>query len=144
MTNSIEVQGLRKSYGDFSLRDINLTVPGGAIMGLIGENGAGKTTTIKCILNLIRRDKGTITLLGHDNQREERAAKLEQKGFTRIGGSAEAEGRPVTEADLEKLGDALLDRLRAESKSGTKKGGKPKEEPDGSGAGEPDRGDGEK
>ena len=38
---------------------------------------------------------------------EERAAKLEQKGFTRIGGSAEAEGRPVTEADLEKLGDAL-------------------------------------
>ena len=67
---------------------------------------------------------------------EERAAKLEQKGFTRIGGSAEAE--------LEKLGDALLDRLRAESKSGTKKGGKPKEEPDGSGAGEPDRGDGEK
>ena len=77
MTNSIEVQGLRKSYGDFSLRDINLTVPGGAIMGLIGENGAGKTTTIKCILNLIRRDEGTITLLGHDNQREERAAKLE-------------------------------------------------------------------
>ena len=50
----------------------------------------------------------------------------------------------MTEADLEKLGDALLDRLRAESKSGTKKGGKPKEEPDGSGAGEPDRGDGEK
>ena len=41
---------------------------------------------------------------------EERAAKLEKKGFTRIGGSAEAEGRPVTEADLEKLGDALLDR----------------------------------
>ena len=77
MTNSIEVPGLRKSYGDFSLRDINLTVPGGAIMGLIGENGAGKTTTIKCILNLIRRDEGTITLLGHDNQREERAAKLE-------------------------------------------------------------------
>ena len=38
---------------------------------------------------------------------EERAAKLEKKGFTRIGGSAEAEGRPVTEADLEKLGDAL-------------------------------------
>ena len=75
---------------------------------------------------------------------EERAAKLEQKGFTRIGGSAEAEGRPVTEADLEKLGDDLLDLLRSESKSGTKKGGKPKEEPDGSGAGEPDRGDGEK
>ena len=73
---------------------------------------------------------------------EERAAKLEKKGFTRIGGSAE--GRPVTEADLEKLGDALLDRLKAESKGGTKKGGKAKEEPDGSGTGEPDSGNGEK
>ena len=77
MTNSIEIRGLCKSYGDFALRDVNLTLPGGTIMGLIGENGAGKTTTIKCILNLIRRDEGTITLLGHDNQREERAAKLE-------------------------------------------------------------------
>lgn len=75
---------------------------------------------------------------------EERAAKLEKKGFTRIGGSAEEEGRPVTEADLEKLGDALLDRLKAESKGGTKKGGKAKEEPDGSGTGEPDSGNGEK
>ena len=75
---------------------------------------------------------------------EERAAKLEKKGFTRIGGAAEEESRPVTKADLEKLGDALLDRLKAESKGGTKKGGKPKEEPDGSGTGEPDSGDGEK
>ena len=43
--------------------------------GLIGENGAGKTTTIKCILNLIRRDSGQITLLGYDSQREEHLAK---------------------------------------------------------------------
>lgn len=75
MTNSIEIRGLSKSYGDFALRDVNLTLPGGAIMGLIGENGAGKTTTIKCILNLIRRDGGSITLLGRDNLRGEREAK---------------------------------------------------------------------
>lgn len=75
---------------------------------------------------------------------EERAAKLEKKGFTRICGSAEAKGRPVTEADLEKLGGTRLDRLKAESKGGTKKGGKAKEEPDGSGTGEPDSGNGEK
>ena len=75
---------------------------------------------------------------------EERAAKLEKKGFTRIGGSAEAESRPVTAADLQKLGDALLDRLKAENKGSTKKGGKPKEEPDGSGTGEPNSGNGEK
>ena len=77
MTNSIEIQGLNKSYPDFALRDISLTLPGGAIMGLIGENGAGKTTLIKCILNLVRRDSGHITLLGYDNIQEERQAKAE-------------------------------------------------------------------
>ena len=75
MTNCIEIKGLCKSYGDFALKNINLTLPGGSILGLIGENGAGKTTTIKCILNLIRRDVGEITLLGYDNIREERLAK---------------------------------------------------------------------
>ena len=75
MTNSIEIRRLCKSFPDFSLRDVSLTLPGGSIMGLIGENGAGKTTTIKCILNLVRRDAGEILLLGHDNLREERLAK---------------------------------------------------------------------
>lgn len=77
MTNSIEISGLCKSYGDFALDHIDLTLPGGSIMGLIGENGAGKTTTIKCILNLIRRDAGTITLMGYDNIAQERQAKAE-------------------------------------------------------------------
>ena len=75
MTNCIEIKGLCKSYGDFSLQNIDLSLPGGSILGMIGENGAGKTTTIKCILNLIHRDAGEITLLGHDNIREERLAK---------------------------------------------------------------------
>ena len=75
MTNCVEIKGLCKSYGDFSLKNIDLTLPGGSILGLIGENGAGKTTTIKCILNLIHRDAGEITLLGYDNIREERLAK---------------------------------------------------------------------
>lgn len=75
---------------------------------------------------------------------EERAAKLERKGFTRIGGSAEPGSRPVTEADLEKLGEQLLDQLKGEAKANTKKSAKSKEEPDGAGAGESDRGDGEK
>ena len=75
MTNCIEIKGLCKSYGDFALKAIDLTLPGGSILGLIGENGAGKTTTIKCILNLIRRDAGEIALLGHDNIKEEQLAK---------------------------------------------------------------------
>lgn len=77
MTNSIEIRGLNKSYPDFTLGEIDLTLPGGTIMGLIGENGAGKTTLMKCILNLVRRDSGSITLLGYDNIREERLAKAE-------------------------------------------------------------------
>ena len=77
MKNCLEIKDLCKSYGDFALDHVNLTIPGGTIMGLIGENGAGKTTTIKCILNLIRRDSGTITILGKDNVADERAAKLE-------------------------------------------------------------------
>lgn len=77
MTNSIEIRGLNKSYPDFTLGEIDLTLPGGTIMGLIGENGAGKTTLMKCILNLVRRDSGSITLLGYDNIREEQLAKAE-------------------------------------------------------------------
>ena len=77
MTNCIEVKGLCKSYGDFALRDVSFTLPGGSIMGLIGENGAGKTTTIKAILNLIRRDAGEIRLMGCDNVRQERQARAE-------------------------------------------------------------------
>ena len=77
MTNCIEVKGLCKSYGDFALRDVSFTLPGGSIMGLIGENGAGKSTTIKAILNLIRRDAGEIRLMGCDNVRQERQARAE-------------------------------------------------------------------
>ena len=39
MTNCIEIKGLSKSYGDFALKNINLTLPGGSILGLIGEIG---------------------------------------------------------------------------------------------------------
>ena len=77
MTNSIEIRGLCKSYGDFALENVDLILPSGAIMGLIGENGAGKTTTLKCILNLIHRDSGSITLLGRDNIAQEREAKAD-------------------------------------------------------------------
>ena len=66
MTNAIEVRGLCKDYGDFQLRDVDLTLPGGSILGLIGENGAGKSTTIKAILGLIRRNGGSIRIFGRE------------------------------------------------------------------------------
>lgn len=75
MSNALEVCHLTKDYGSFKLDDVSFTVPGGTIMGLIGENGAGKSTTIKCILNLIRRDGGEISVFGLDAVRDERAVK---------------------------------------------------------------------
>ena len=75
MTNVIEIKNLCKYYPAFRLEDVSISVPGGTIMGLIGENGAGKSTTLKCLLDLIRRDAGEITLLGKDGVKEERAVK---------------------------------------------------------------------
>ena len=68
--NALEIRNLTKDYGEFTLDNLNLTLPCGCIMGLIGENGAGKSTTIKLILDMIHRDEGTITLLGRDNRED--------------------------------------------------------------------------
>ena len=66
--NAIEIKNLTKSYGNFKLDNLSLTLPSGCIMGLIGENGAGKSTTIKLILDMIHKDSGSITILGKDNE----------------------------------------------------------------------------
>lgn len=67
MKNAIEIRNLVKSYSDkFTLGEINLDIPSGIIIGLIGENGAGKTTLIKSILNIIRSDKGNIKIFEKD------------------------------------------------------------------------------
>lgn len=66
--NALEIKGLSKSFGDFALKNIDLVLPEGCIMGLVGENGAGKSTTIKLILDMIDRDAGSITILGRDNR----------------------------------------------------------------------------
>lgn len=66
--NALEIKNLTKAYPDFLLDNLNLTLPSGCIMGLVGENGAGKSTTIKLILDMVHKDSGTITILGKDNQ----------------------------------------------------------------------------
>ena len=66
--NALEIKDLSKSFSGFRLDNLNLTLPSGCIMGLIGENGAGKSTTIKLILDIIHKESGTITILGKDNE----------------------------------------------------------------------------
>lgn len=79
-TMALAVTGVTKHYDSgFALDDVTFDLPKGYIMGLIGPNGAGKSTLIKLILNMIRRDHGSIQVLGLDNIIEEEAVK-EQLG----------------------------------------------------------------
>ena len=66
--NALEIQKLTKHYPDFTLDQLSLTLPGGCILGLVGENGAGKSTTLRLILDMIHRDGGSITIFGKDNR----------------------------------------------------------------------------
>lgn len=66
---AITIHGLTKSYGRVqALRGIDLEIHRGEIFGFLGPNGAGKTTTIRCLLDLIRPDTGTLRVLGLDPQ----------------------------------------------------------------------------
>ncbi len=61
--NAITLTGLSKTYPTFQLGPLDLTLPIGSIMGLVGENGAGKSTTLKLILDLLRPGDGEIAIL---------------------------------------------------------------------------------
>jgi ABC-2 type transport system ATP-binding protein len=63
----MELQGLSKSFDDRTvLNHIDLEIPCGRVVGLLGKNGAGKTTLLKCALGLLRTDAGTAKLFGED------------------------------------------------------------------------------
>ncbi len=67
-SNVIEIRGLCKHYRDFSLDHLDLDLPAGCVLGLVGENGAGKSTTIRLIMDALERDGGTVSVLGVDNK----------------------------------------------------------------------------
>ena len=66
MKNALEVSHLTKDYGSFKLDDVSFTVPGGTIMGLIGENGAGKSTMLNAVAGVWPVDCGKIIIDGVD------------------------------------------------------------------------------
>ncbi len=72
----IAVHGLAKRYGStVAVEDVSLEVYRGEIFGLIGPNGAGKTTTMECVQGLRKPDRGAISVLGLDPEREATALR---------------------------------------------------------------------
>ncbi len=75
-TPSIQIENLAYAYGRAeAVHDLSLTVRPGRCYGLFGRNGAGKTTTMKCLLNLLRPQRGQVRVFGLDPARAEVAVK---------------------------------------------------------------------
>ena len=86
---AIEVRQLAKRIGETTLlAPLDLNVPRGAILALIGHNGAGKSTLIKLLLNIVRPTEGEATVLGM------RSTSLRGQAFTRIGYLSETQEMP--------------------------------------------------
>jgi len=67
VSNLLSIAKLNQSYGQsHTLWDIDLDLPKGACVSLIGRNGVGKTTLLSCLMGLIKIDSGSITFDGHD------------------------------------------------------------------------------
>src|SRR3954467_15241106 len=75
-TPAIQIENLTYAYGRAeAVHDFNLTVQPGRCYGLFGRNGAGKTTTMKCLLNLLRPQRGQVRVFGLDPAKDEVAVK---------------------------------------------------------------------
>ena len=69
--NLIEINGLCKNFPSFQLKNVDITLEEGFIMGFIGRNGAGKSTTLKTTLNLMKSEGGSIKLCGLEMPKDE-------------------------------------------------------------------------
>jgi ABC-2 type transport system ATP-binding protein len=85
----VETRHVAKRFGRFeAIEDLSLRVPEGAVFALIGANGTGKTTTIRMLMNILRPDRGDITVLGTPSRR------LRPADFQRIGYVSESQRLP--------------------------------------------------
>ncbi len=121
--SGITASGLGRRYGDlWALRDLDLDVPAGSVLGLLGHNGAGKTTAIRVLTTLAHPTTGTARVAGFDVASEPQAVR-EHIGVT--GQAATVDDLLTARANLELIGrlyhlprrdiraraDELLERL---------------------------------
>lgn len=85
----LETRGVAKRFGRYeAVEDLDLWVPEGSVFALIGPNGAGKTTTLRLLMNILRADRGEISVLGTA------AKRLGPRDFERIGYVSESQKLP--------------------------------------------------
>ena len=84
--NIVETRGLCKQYGQaMRVKQLNLSVPEGAVYGFLGPNGAGKSTTLKMVLGLAKPTAGEITVFGKHVNPHNRIAILKQVAHYSLG-----------------------------------------------------------
>lgn len=76
METMVEFKNVQKKYGDkVAVKNLNLSIPKGELFILVGPNGAGKSSTLKMLVGLLRINQGSITIGGHDIEKEPVKAK---------------------------------------------------------------------
>ena len=112
----IELKHLTKTFGDFkALDDLTLTVPKGAVYGLVGPNGAGKSTAIRHITGVYRSDSGTVTIDGqtvYENPRVKETIGYIPDDIFYFSSANLEEMRKFYAGMYPKFDNALFDRLK--------------------------------
>ena len=97
MAPALEIRGLRTSFDTFTLGPIDLTVPTGAIYGLVGPNGAGKTTTIDLIFGLDISTIPGVRVQQHEGDRWRALVDLNHMPVSRL---AQQGATPIADAPV--------------------------------------------
>jgi ABC-2 type transport system ATP-binding protein len=101
-SHAVVAEGLGKRYDEqWALREFDLAVPTGSVLGLLGHNGAGKTTAIRILTTLVSPTEGTAKVAGHDVLAEPDQVR-EQIGLTSQ--AATVDGLMSGAANLEMIG----------------------------------------
>lgn len=95
----LEIQGLEKKLEGFTLQDVNIKLPKGYIMGLIGENGAGKTTLLNLILGLYKPTEGQIIINGMTYETHEKEIR-NLLGYVLVEDVFSGEMKLIDQADM--------------------------------------------